>query len=76
MIRRADIGKRVEDASGHVGIPRDVIKDYEDPGAPPNERRKRPTAFLWPEGGGAEWLVPPNMVRRAWRAPLWMSRGS
>ncbi len=62
MITRADIGKRVEDAAGRVGILRDVIPDYEDPAALPWERRKRPMAFLSPEGGGREWLVPPAGV--------------
>lgn len=65
MIARADIGARVEDAAGRVGILRDVIPDYEDPAESPGLRRKRPTAFLWPVGGGAEWLVPPGDVRRA-----------
>lgn len=65
MVTAEDIGKRVQDASGKVGILRDVIQDYEDPGDPPHERRKRPTAFLWPERGGAEWLVPPDSVMRA-----------
>lgn len=59
-----DIGKRVRDASGRVGILRDVIRDYEDPGKPPGERLKRPVAFLRPEGGGREWLAPPQQVRR------------
>ncbi len=57
-----DIGKRVRDASGRAGVLRDVIRDYEDPAEPPGERRKRPVAFLWPEGGGKEWLVPPQQV--------------
>ncbi|WP_330317023.1 hypothetical protein [Streptomyces platensis] len=64
MITLAEIGKRVEDAAGRVGILRDVIPDYVDPADPPGERRERATAFLWPEGGGAEWLVPPDAVKR------------
>ncbi|MER7463615.1 hypothetical protein [Streptomyces sp. NPDC097981] len=48
-----------------MGILRDVIPDYEDPAAMPGERRKRPTAFLRPESGGREWLVPPNTVKPA-----------
>ncbi|MFJ8335532.1 hypothetical protein [Streptomyces sp. NPDC094437] len=59
-----DIGKRVQDASGRIGILRDVIGDYEDPGELPGERQKRPLAFLSPEGGGREWLAPPQQVRR------------
>ncbi|MEW1721492.1 hypothetical protein [Streptomyces sp. NPDC093109] len=55
----------MEDAAGRAGILRDVIPDYEDPAEPPGQRRKRPTAFLWPVGGGAEWLAPPDDVRRA-----------
>ncbi|MFJ2440736.1 MULTISPECIES: hypothetical protein [unclassified Streptomyces] len=55
----------MEDATGRVGILRDVIPDYEDPAESPGLRRKRPTAFLWPVGGGAEWLVNPEHVRRA-----------
>lgn len=58
MITRGDIGKRVQDASGRIGILRDVIPDYEDLADPPRERRKRPVAFLSPEGGGREWIVP------------------
>jgi hypothetical protein len=65
MITAADIGQRVEDAEGRVGILRDVIPDYEDPDGPPGKRRKCPTAFLRPEGGGVEWLVSPVDVRRA-----------
>ncbi|MEU4272266.1 hypothetical protein [Streptomyces sp. NPDC026092] len=60
-----DIGRRVEDSAGRGGILRDVIRDYEDPAELPGERRKRPMAFLWPEHGGREWLVPPDHVRRA-----------
>jgi hypothetical protein len=59
-----DIGKRVQDASGRVGILRDVFRDYEDPGEPPGERLKRSVAFLCPEGGGREWSAPPQQVRR------------
>ncbi|GHF26051.1 hypothetical protein GCM10010359_30140 [Streptomyces morookaense] len=59
MITREDIGKRVRDTSGRVGILCDVIPDYEDPDAPRHERRKRPTAFLRPEGGaGSGWSHP------------------
>ncbi|MFF4092525.1 hypothetical protein ACFYYY_01455 [Streptomyces sp. NPDC001834] len=65
MIAREDIGARVEDAAGRVGILRDVIPDYEDPAQSPGLRRKRPTPFLGPVGGGAEWLVSPEQVRRA-----------
>lgn len=64
MITSRDVGKLVEDSAGRVGILRDVIKDYEDPAALPWERRKRPTAFIWPECGGREWLVPPDKVKR------------
>ncbi|MFF5709654.1 hypothetical protein [Streptomyces sp. NPDC012756] len=60
-----DIGRRVEDRAGRVGILRDVIQDYEDPADLPGERQKCPMAFLWPEHGGREWLVPPDHVRRA-----------
>lgn len=66
MVTVEDIGKRVEDAWGRVGILRDVIPDYEDPAEPPQQRRKRATAFLWPDhGGGREWLMPPDSVTRA-----------
>ncbi|MFF5566063.1 hypothetical protein ACFY7Z_05800 [Streptomyces sp. NPDC012623] len=64
MITAADIGRRVEDAEGRVGVLRAVILDYEDPAGLPGARRKRPTAFLRPEGGGTEWLVAPEDVRR------------
>ncbi|MFF5707638.1 hypothetical protein [Streptomyces sp. 62] len=65
MVTSADIGQRVEDRAGRVGILRDVIPDYEDPTQLPSERQKRPTAFLRPEGGGREWLVPPESVNLA-----------
>lgn len=65
MITRRDIGGRVQDASGRIGILRDVIPDYEDPADPPRERRKRPAAFLRPEGGGREWIVPPKAATPA-----------
>lgn len=63
MVTIADVGKRVEDAAGRVGVLRDVILDYEDPAEPPARRRKRPMAFSWPEGGGLEWLAPPDAVK-------------
>lgn len=62
MITAGRIGDRVRDGAGRVGILRDVIVDYEDPAELPGRRRKRPTAFLWPESGGREWLVPPDSV--------------
>lgn len=64
MITRADVGHRVQDHAGRVGILRDLIPDYVAPADPPGERRERPAAFLRPEGGGAEWLVPPDIVNR------------
>lgn len=57
------IGQRVVDAAGRVGVLRDVIPDYEDPAEYP--RRKRPVAFLWPIGGGREWLVSPDTLTPA-----------
>lgn len=62
MITPEDVGRRVQDSAGRVGILRDVIADYEDPAALPGERRKQPTAFLRPERGGREWLVRPDAV--------------
>ncbi|QWQ42294.1 hypothetical protein KME66_15705 [Streptomyces sp. YPW6] len=63
MITSEDVGKLVEDSAGRVGILRDVIRDYEDPAVLPSERRKKPTAFIWPESGGREWLVDPQDLR-------------
>ncbi|MCX4549719.1 hypothetical protein OG204_18130 [Streptomyces sp. NBC_01387] len=57
----------MEDVAGRVGILRDVIGDYEDPAEAPGKRRKRAVAFLWPEGGGREWSVPPADVTRVVR---------
>ncbi|MFI2619359.1 hypothetical protein [Streptomyces sp. NPDC018584] len=68
MVTVEDIGKRVEDGAGRVGILRDVIPDYEDPAELPQHRRKQPTAFIWSERGGKEWLVPPDTVNRAQEA--------
>ncbi|MFC8898534.1 hypothetical protein [Streptomyces cinereoruber] len=62
MITPEHVGKRVRDSAGRVGILRDVIADYEDPAELPGERRKRSVAFLRPEHGGREWLVPPDSV--------------
>lgn len=63
MVTSADVGQRVEDRTGRVGILRDVILDYEDPAQFPSERQKRPTALLRP--GGREWLAPPESGNRA-----------
>lgn len=63
MITQKDVGKRVRDSAGRVGILRAVLRDWEDPADLPGERRKRPVAFLWPEGGGREWTVPPSAVQ-------------
>ena len=60
MVTAEDIGRRVEDMAGRVGILRDVMPDWEDPAELPSERRKRPTAFVQPPGGGLEWLAPPD----------------
>ncbi|NEA09808.1 hypothetical protein G3I27_16720 [Streptomyces sp. SID10692] len=65
-----DIGKRVQDASGRIGILRDVMRDCEDPGELPGERHKRSVAFLWPEGGGRERLAPSQQVTRAWKLQI------
>ncbi|WP_435969515.1 hypothetical protein [Streptomyces sp. Qhu_M48] len=62
MITFGDIGGRVQDGAGRVGVLCDVIADYEDPADMPGERRRRPMAFLRPERGGREWLVPPESV--------------
>lgn len=62
MVSSKDVGRRVGDDAGRVGILRDVIRDYEDPADLPGERRKLPTAFVWPEGGGREWPVPPDAL--------------
>lgn len=60
-----DIGRRVEDEFGRVGILRDLDPAWENPSDPPNFRRRVPTAFLSPERGGREWHADPNKVRRA-----------
>ncbi|MFI8371710.1 hypothetical protein [Streptomyces sp. NPDC085466] len=62
MITADHIGARVRDDAGRVGILRDVIVDYEDPAELPWRRRRRATAFLGPECGGREWLVPLDAV--------------
>ncbi|GAA3907571.1 hypothetical protein GCM10022244_17080 [Streptomyces gulbargensis] len=46
---------------------RDVICDQEEPADPPGERLKGAVAFLCPEGGGREWLVPPAEVTQVVR---------
>lgn len=62
MITSEHVGGRVQDSAGRIGILCDVIADYEDPAELPGERRKQPMAFLRPERGGREWLVPPDAV--------------
>ncbi|KOX36442.1 hypothetical protein ADL06_04810 [Streptomyces sp. NRRL F-6491] len=62
MITCRHVGRRVRDSTGRTGILCDVIADYEDPAELPGERRKQPMAFLRPERGGREWLVPPDTV--------------
>ncbi|PBC82967.1 MULTISPECIES: hypothetical protein [unclassified Streptomyces] len=64
MITEKDVGQRVKDGAGRVGVLRDVITDYEDPAELPGERQKRHAAFLSPEGGGREWIAPPASVTR------------
>ncbi|MFC0596821.1 hypothetical protein [Streptomyces palmae] len=65
MVTRKDIGQRVEDEFGRVGILRDVIKDWEDPAALPWERRRQTVAFIGHERSGCEWVVPSEEVQRA-----------
>lgn len=62
MVTRGDIGGPVRDRAGRTGVLRDLIPDYEDPAESPGRRRRRPMAFVGPEGGGREWLVPPDEV--------------
>jgi hypothetical protein len=70
MVTARDIGALVTDAWGRTGVLRDVIPDFEDPADLPQDRRKRPTAFLWPESGGTEWLVSPDSVQRVEKTPV------
>ena len=65
MVTAKDVGRRVEETAGRIGILRDVINDFEDPADPPWNRRKRPTAFIQPEAGGIERLISPSEVERA-----------
>ncbi|MEU8891173.1 hypothetical protein [Streptomyces sp. NPDC048442] len=64
MIDRKDIGKRVQDPAGKVGILRDVIMDYVDPAAPSWKRKEAPMAFVWDEQTAREWLAPPGKLER------------
>lgn len=66
MIDRSDIGHRVQDAHGTVGILRDIDPAWEDPSDPPYDRVRRPVAFIAPERGGREWHADPTTVTRAW----------
>ncbi|WP_327388095.1 MULTISPECIES: hypothetical protein [unclassified Streptomyces] len=65
MIDQTDIGERVQDAYGRVGILRDIDPTWEDPSDPPYDRRQRPVAFISPERGGREWHADPTTVTRA-----------
>ncbi|GCD41670.1 hypothetical protein [Streptomyces paromomycinus] len=62
MVTSDDIGKRVQDDAGRVGILCDVIEGYRDPTVRPDGRPVQAVAFLRPVGGGCEWLVPPGAV--------------
>lgn len=64
MVTDKDVGQRVKDSAGRVGILRAVLTDWEDPAKLPPDRRKQTLAFLWPEGGGREWTAPPRAVER------------
>ncbi|WP_175499899.1 MULTISPECIES: hypothetical protein [unclassified Streptomyces] len=41
--------------------------EYEETSEPPWQHRTRPMAFLWHQGGGRVWAVPPDTVRRVKR---------
>lgn len=62
MVTPEDIGRRVQDDTGRVGVLCDVIEDYQDPTVRPGGCPAQTVAFLRPEGGGREWLVPPGAV--------------
>ncbi|MFA7768256.1 hypothetical protein ACGFNX_30285 [Streptomyces sp. NPDC048723] len=65
MIDRSDIGERVQDAYGRIGILRDIDLQWEDPSDPPGGRRRHMVAFISPEHGGREWHADPATVQRA-----------
>ncbi|MFG2489398.1 hypothetical protein ACGFSI_42515 [Streptomyces virginiae] len=65
MIDRNDIGHRVEDAYGRIGILRDIDPTWEDPSHPPYDRPRHPIAFISPEHSGREWHADPTTVTRA-----------
>lgn len=69
MIGPDDIGRRVKDSAGRIGILRAVDLEWEDPAELPSARRKQATAFMGPEGGGREWLVPADTVRPVRESP-------
>lgn len=63
MITRKDIGRAVTlEQTEQQYILRDVIPDWEDPSELPQDRVKRPMAFLCKPGGGIEFRVPPGKV--------------
>lgn len=63
MVGKEDIGQRVMDPYGRVGILRDVIERWVDPSASPTMMRRTTMAFIGPEkGGGREWEVPSSEV--------------
>lgn len=65
MITKQDIGKRVRDGRGHIGILKDVIPDWVDPSMPYHLRQTaRPMAFVWSEQSGREWTRPPRQLER------------
>ncbi|MCX5203901.1 hypothetical protein OG897_20890 [Streptomyces sp. NBC_00237] len=64
MIDQKDIGKRVTDRAGNIGILRAVIMDYADPASLAWQRKEVPTAFVWDEQTAREWLAPPGKLER------------
>ncbi|MEU6391052.1 hypothetical protein [Streptomyces sp. NPDC046939] len=58
MVTTAQYGKRVTDGY-RVGILVYIDPDWLDPEVPPAERKRTPTAWVQPVGGGREWTARP-----------------
>ncbi|GHA04475.1 hypothetical protein GCM10010329_28880 [Streptomyces spiroverticillatus] len=61
-VTKQDIGKRVEDDRGRVGVLKEVMQDWADPSDLPWKRTVRPTAFVRDEKTGLEWILPARTV--------------
>lgn len=64
-----DVGEFVRDDAGREGVLQAVMRDWEDPRIPRWRRRSYDAAFIRPEMGGVEQVVPADTVMVISRLP-------